>query len=283
MPDAAQSDTRFSARFWGVRGSISCPGPDHARYGGHTSCVEVRCGGHLFIFDGGSGLRVLGESLMAQGGLVEADVLLTHSHIDHIIGIPFFRPFFDSLNRFSLYAGHLKPEKGGLRGALGDFMQAPLFPVPPGIFDATIDYKDFVPGATLRPRDGVVIHTAPLNHPNGATGYRVEFAGKSLCYVTDTEHVPGEPDARIIELIRGADVVIYDATYTDDEFAKYVGYGHSTWQEGVRLAEAADVGRLVIFHHDPNHVDTFMDAVAEEAAAIRPGTVVAREGMTLRL
>lgn len=280
MSESPVSPQQFLARFWGVRGSISCPGPTHARYGGHTSCVEVRCGDRLIILDGGSGLRCLGDVLGAEHP-IEGDMLLTHSHIDHIIGIPFFQPFFQSKSAFRLWAGHLDHGSGGLRAALGGFMQAPLFPVPPQVFDAALEYRDFDPGATLELGDGVRIRTAPLNHPNNATGYRVEFGGRSICYVTDTEHVPGEPDQNILGLIAGADVMIYDSTYTDAEFPEHVGYGHSTWQEGVRLAEAAGVGRLVIFHHDPSHTDDIMDTIAEEAAAMRPGTVVAREGMTL--
>jgi phosphoribosyl 1,2-cyclic phosphodiesterase len=236
----------------------------------------------LFVLDGGSGLRPLGETLVKHGP-VDGDLLLTHSHIDHIIGVPFFQPFFDPKNHFRLWAGHLESTSGGLRGALGAFMQEPLFPVPPDIFDATIDYHDFKPGETLHPCADIVIRTAALNHPNGATGYRIEFAGRSVCYVTDTEHVPGAPDQNVLRLIAGADLVIYDATYTDEEFPAHVGYGHSTWQEGVRLVEAAGAQRLVIFHHDPAHDDTIMDIIAEEAASTRPGTIVAREGMLLSL
>ena len=149
------------------------------------------------------------------------------------------------------------------------------------IFSAQATYGDFIAGETLTPRPGVTLRTAPLNHPNGATGYRVEYGGKSICYITDTEHTPGKPDRHILDLIAGADIVIYDSTYTDEEFPRYVSWGHSTWQEGVRLADAAGAKRLVIFHHDPSHDDDFMDAVAGEAERTRPGTLVAFEGMTL--
>jgi phosphoribosyl 1,2-cyclic phosphodiesterase len=127
----------------------------------------------------------------------------------------------------------------------------------------------------------VRLRTAPLNHPNGATGYRIEYGGQSICYVTDTEHKEGQRDQAIVDLIRDSDIVIYDATYTDDEYPKYRNWGHSTWQEGVRLCDAAGAKRLVIFHHDPSHDDAFMDGIAKAAEAMRPGTVVAREGMVL--
>jgi phosphoribosyl 1,2-cyclic phosphodiesterase len=269
----------FSVQFWGVRGSIACPGPDTVRYGGNTSCLEIRCGGRLFIFDAGTGLRLLGQALMEQGD-VDADLYLTHTHFDHVCGLPFFAPFFVPGNQLRLAAGHLKPETD-LKQVLVEMMIAPLFPVPPSIFQAQVSYTDFTAGETQSPGDGVVIRTAPLNHPNRATGYRVEYDGRSICYITDTEHVIGTPDRNILGLIQGADLVIYDSTYTDDEYPTYAGFGHSTWQEGVRLADAAEVKTLVIFHHEPTHDDDRMDAIAAEAAALRPGTIVAREGMVL--
>ncbi len=269
----------FFVRFWGVRGSIACPGPDTIRYGGNTSCLEIRCGSRLLIFDGGTGIRALGHHLDRQGP-VDADLYFTHTHIDHIQGLPFFGTAYKEGNSFRLWAGHLKPDYT-LKQVLSEMMMEPLFPVPISIFGAQISFNDFDCGRTLNPGPGIVLRTAPLNHPNRATGYRVDYKGKSICYVTDTEHLPGRPDARVLELIEGADIVIYDSTYTDQEFPKYVGWGHSTWQEGVRLCERAKAGRLVVFHHDPCHGDAFMDSVAAEAEKARPGTVVAREGLTL--
>jgi phosphoribosyl 1,2-cyclic phosphodiesterase len=170
-----------------------------------------------------------------------------------------------------------------LHRVLREFMMAPLFPVPPEIFKAGIEYRDFKGGETLTPSEGVTVRTAVLNHPDGATGYRIEYGGKSICYVTDTEHVPGSPDRNVLSLIEGADIAIYDCMYTDDEYAKsYVGWGHSTWQEAVRLCKPAGVKKLVVFHHDPDHDDDKMDAIGREVAAAMPGAVVAREGMELR-
>ena len=169
-----------------------------------------------------------------------------------------------------------------LRYVLSEMMMAPVFPVPINVLGADLSFHDFHAGETLRPAPGIALRTAALNHPNGATAYRVEYAGKSICYVTDTEHVPGRPDESVLGLIDKADIVIYDSTYTDDEFVAHLGWGHSTWQEGLRLAEAAGVKRLVIFHHDPAHDDAFMDKIAAEAERRRPGTVVATEGLILR-
>lgn len=270
----------FFVRFWGVRGSIACPGPEHQRYGGNTSCLEVRCGGHVLVFDAGTGIRYLGDNLNGQTPLA-LDIYLTHTHHDHIVGLPFFGPMFEPKNSVNIWAGHLQP-KLTLHGALCQFMKAPLFPVPPKIFNADVAFKDFRAGETLTPAPGITLRTAPLNHPNGATGYRVEYEGGSICYVTDTEHLPGTPDANVLGLIAGADIVVYDATYTDEEFPRYKSWGHSTWQEGIRLCERAKVKRLVLFHHDPSHDDAFMDGVAQAAEQSRPGTTVAREGLVLR-
>mgnify|MGYP000952894031 CR=1 FL=1 len=270
----------FFVRFWGVRGTIATPGAANIRYGGNTSCIEMRCGPHLLIFDAGTGLRELGKTLEGAGPF-EADLFFTHTHLDHVAGLPFFRPFFDSGNRLRLWAGHLQPGRT-LNEVLCRIMSAPLFPVPFEVLSTSVTTTDFRHGDLLTPHPQVRIRTIPLNHPDGATGYRVEYGGKSVCYVTDTEHSMGRLDQNIVDLIKGADLFIYDCTYTDAEFPQYVGWGHSTWEEGARLADAAGVKTFVIFHHDPDHGDSFMDRVATEAERRRPGTVVAKEGLVLR-
>ena len=270
----------FFVRFWGVRGSIACSSPDTVRYGGNTSTLEVRCGDDLLILDAGTGLRYLGDSLSA-GAAIHAHMLLTHTHLDHICGMPFFKPAFTAENTFGLWAGHLREGKA-VRDVLAQMMAAPLFPVPPDIFRAEITFHDFRAGEMIKTYDGVSIRTAPLNHPNGATGYRIEYQGRSICYITDHEHDRGPCDAVLVELIRDAEIVIFDATFTDDEYAHCAGMGHSTWQEGVRICDEANVQQYVVFHHNPEHDDDFMDGIAREVAVVRPGSVVAREGMVLR-
>ncbi len=270
----------FIVRFCGVRGSIAAPGPHTARYGGNTSCVEMRCGGRLLVFDAGSGIRLLGQHLQQEGHPADLDLLFSHSHLDHIVGLPFFAPCYDARSRLRIWAGHLKPPSG-IESVLSKMMAAPLFPVPIGILAAKLTFNDFTAGDTLTPHPGIDIRTAPLNHPNGATGYRVEHGGKSVAYITDTEHQPARRDRNVMRLVERADLMIYDSTYTDDEYPAHRDWGHSTWQEGVRIADAAKVGRLVIFHHDPDHDDAFMDGIAAAAAARRPGTVVASEGLVL--
>ena len=268
-------------RFWGVRGSIACPGPETVRYGGNTSCVEVRCGERLLILDGGTGLREFGNELMKQSGPVDADLFYSHTHFDHICGLPFFAPCYLKGSKIHLWAGHLLPDNQ-LETVLCGMMMAPLFPVPMALLQQQVSFNDFRCGETLQPYPEITLRTGPLNHPNRATGYRVEYGGKAVAYITDTEHTGNGLDPNVLALVDHADVMIYDSTYTDEEFPDHVDWGHSTWEEGVRLADAAGVKTLVVFHHDPGHDDAFMDRVATAAAAMRPGTVVAREGMVLR-
>ena len=273
------SPSDFFVRFWGVRGSIACPGPDTAIYGGNTPCIEIRCGSDLLVFDAGTGLRELGKSI-ATAGITDVDLFLSHTHVDHIIGLPFFCYAFKPENALRVWSGHLD---GGrtTESVLRQFMSEPLFPVPVDIFGADVSYRDFAAGETLTPRDGVTLRTAALNHPQNATGYRVEFAGKSICYVTDTEHFEDGPDRNILGLIDGADIVIYDSMFSDAEYPDYKGWGHSTWEEGARLCEAANVGTFVVFHHLPDRTDADLDVLAQVVDRMRAGSVVAREGMTL--
>lgn len=273
------SSDEFSVRFWGVRGSIACPGPETVRYGGNTPCVEIRCGGRVLMFDAGTGAREMGDRLIDEG-ISEADLFLSHTHIDHINGFPFFSFAFNPQNRLRVWAGHLNSELT-VESVLRSFMSAPLFPVPVDTLKGCVALKDFKAGETLSPHQGTTIKTAPLNHPNGATGYRVEHGGKVICYVTDTEHVPGKPDQIILQLIDGADIVIYDATYSDEEFPQYQGWGHSTWQECLRLCREAGVKVPVIYHHLPGRNDDVLDTLAEAVEREFPGAILAREGVTL--
>ena len=185
--------------------------------------------------------------------------------------------------RFRVLAGHLA-DAGGIHSVLASQMAQPTFPVPLAALKAEMSYEDFRAGDVLTglfPR--LVVRTAPLRHPNGATGYRLELGGRVVCYITDTEHVPGQVDQNVLTLIDGADLVIYDSTYTDDEFPSKIGWGHSTWQEGVRLCQQAGAKRLAIFHHNPDHVDSLMADLEAEAKQTWSGTMVCRDDMVVTL
>jgi phosphoribosyl 1,2-cyclic phosphodiesterase len=274
-------DEDFWVRFWGVRGTVPCPGPGTVRYGGNTPCIEVMCGRERLIFDAGTGIRALGASLAGADHL-DSHIFLTHTHMDHITGFPFFGPAYNQNNRFQIWAGHLAAQNGNVRSVLSAIMSKPIFPVPLRIMHACMAFHDFNAGETLTPLPGIALRTAPLNHPDGATAYRIEYAGRSICYVTDTEHREGELDRTIIDLIGGSELVIYDSTYTEDQYPHYRGWGHSTWNEGARLCDVAAAGRLIAFHHDPDHTDADLDRIAEDMARVRPGSLVASEGLVLR-
>ncbi len=268
-------------KFWGVRGSIACPGRGYLRYGGNTSCVEVLAADRRIILDAGTGLCSLGRELAAQGAS-EATLLLSHTHWDHISGFPFFPPAANPAFRLRVLSGHLEPPYT-IQSVLAGQMTYPFFPVPLHVMASRMTFEDFKVGEALDVAQGVTVRTAPLVHPGRATGYRIECGGASVCYITDTEHEPGKPDTTIIDFVAGADLMIYDATYTDEEFDRYKGWGHSTWQEGIRVADAAGVRRLALFHHSHHRTDDDMDLIASAASTRRPGTFVAREGLCLRL
>jgi phosphoribosyl 1,2-cyclic phosphodiesterase len=271
----------FKVKFWGVRGSIATPSPRHIGFGGNTSCIELKVGGRVVILDAGTGIRNLGHWLLRRQ-VTQGDLFLTHTHWDHINGFPFFSPAFKKDHHFTIHAGHLS-DRGGIGNVLASQMAQPFFPVPLDKMGARIESVDFRAGDSFKLGSQIQVRTTPLNHPDGATGYRFEYGGKSLCYVTDTEHIPGKPDQNILGLIEGADLVIYDSTYTDKEFEEHVGWGHSTWQEGVRLCRAANAKALAIFHHDPDHEDAFMETLEAEARQLWSGAFVARENMRVNL
>lgn len=277
-------ENQFIVHFWGVRGSIPCPGPHTVRYGGNTSCVEVRAGGKRLVFDCGTGLHVLGKSLLPQMP-AEAHIFFTHCHWDHMQGFPFFTPGFVKGNTFHIY-GAIAPDGSTIEQRLNDQMLHPNFPVPLQIMQANLHFQDIKAGDEIK-IDDVTVETAPLNHPGEAIGYRVNWKGGTAVYITDTEHFHDRLDENVLWLARDADILIYDSTYTDEEYycehSPKIGWGHSTWEEAVKVAKAADVKQLVIFHHDPSHDDDFLDRVGEQAKEKFSGAIMAREGMEIEI
>lgn len=277
--DAEDTNARsLSVRFWGTRGSLPVPGPRTVRYGGNTCCVEVRLGSRLFFVDAGSGFEAAGRVLC---GAVprQVDLLLSHLHHDHIGGIPFFGPLYMGLGSLRTFCGNL----GGrdARGALDMMFAPPLFPVRLDELPTPVEHVGFTAGDTLRFEDGIAVETCPLRHPGGATGYRFSHGGRSICYVSDIEHEETGPDPRVVAFCESADLVIYDAMFTEAEYPKFRGWGHSTWNAGVDLCRAAGARCMAAFHHGKRHDDDALDRIEVELRQAMPGSFLAREGQTV--
>jgi phosphoribosyl 1,2-cyclic phosphodiesterase len=271
-------------RFWGVRGSVASPGPETARVGGNTSCVSVQCGEQTLILDAGTGLRTLGQSLLTSrpaGTPVQATLLLSHVHWDHIQGLPFFTPLYIPGTSLVI-AGTMPPERSiSLAATLETQMSAPHFPVRLADVGATLGMKNLPSGSAARLGD-VTVTTAELDHPGGVTAYRLDYQGRSLVYATDVEH-GAVLDPRLVKLARGADVLIYDAQYTPEEYPHKRGWGHSTFAVGTEIAHAAGVGELLLFHHDPTRTDDAVETIEARARQLFAATRAAREGMVIDL
>ncbi len=280
----------FSLHIWGARGTLASDSRSAVKYGGNTACVEVHCGSESLLFDAGSGLRAAGEHLKRLGQELDAqglarkklNLLFTHCHYDHISGLPFFAPFYDPKTSIDIWSGHL-PGPDKTRRMIEDYMSPPYFPVGPEVFTAQLTYRDFEPHDVLHPVAEVVVKTLPLNHHNGCVGYRVEFDGRSICYITDTTHIVGAPDESIIEFVENTDLMIYDGTYTDKEFPAFWNFGHSTWEEGVRLAKQAGVKRYCVFHHRPSRSDTQLDEIAAQCKEAFSDSWVGYEGLEIKV
>jgi CheY-like chemotaxis protein len=270
-------------RFWGTRGSIATPGPSTNVFGGNTSCVEiVTNSGKRFVMDCGTGARPLGLHLMANAPKpIEATILLSHTHWDHIQGFPFFVPLFVPGNTFAVCG-----PKGGnaaLPEVLSGQMEYTYFPIELGQLGARIDYRDITEG--WRQIDDVRISAQFLNHPAVAFGYRIEADGASLLYLCDHEpfweplwHSDSEPcklesilhdgDRLHATFMQNADVVIHDAQYTPEEYPAKKNWGHSTWRYVVQIAATAGVKKVFLTHHDPTHNDEFLLDVERKAQAL---------------
>jgi phosphoribosyl 1,2-cyclic phosphodiesterase len=269
---------QLSVHFHGVRGSIAAPGTSTARVGGNTSCVEVIAGDTRIVFDAGTGLRALGDRLITTGPSATT-ILLSHLHWDHIQGLPFFTPIYVPGNWVEVVTGGngVMP----LEAALRRQMSAPFFPVELDDVRGQLRWREPRSGEAFN-IGNVGVTMAKLNHPDPVYGYRLDFAGASIVYATDTEHFACV-DPNLARLCAGADVLIYDAQYTPEEYPGKVGWGHSTWEAAVALATTAGVRQLVLYHHDPRRSDEQVAAIEARAAAARPGTIAAREGAVLHV
>jgi phosphoribosyl 1,2-cyclic phosphodiesterase len=273
----------LKVRFYGVRGSIASCGPDTVRYGGNTSCVLVEADGERLVFDAGTGIRKLGTEIGPSDAPVR--LFFSHLHWDHIQGFPFFTPAFIPGNRIDIHAVRGADDAPGIRETLAAQMTPPNFPVPLDVMRADMRFIDIPVGDTVRAGRAEVRHLT-VDHPNGCVAYRVDLGRQSVVYATDLEHEEGVVNADLVDFARGADLLIYDAMYTPEELHGEAGpprkgWGHSTFDAGAAVAERAGVGNLCLFHHDPSHDDTFMDALDERAKRRLHRTLTAREGLEM--
>ncbi|PQZ27290.1 MBL fold metallo-hydrolase [Ochrobactrum vermis] len=264
-----------------MRGSLPVSGPDFHRYGGNTVCIEMQCGEHRLLFDAGSGLLPAGKSLLAEN-ISNFNLFFSHCHYDHIIGLPYFAPLFDANSTVELWSGHMQG-KMTTRQIVSEFIHPPWFPIEIDACPAKMICRDFLPGDILKPHPGVEIMTRSLNHPNGAIGYRVQWGGRSVALITDTEHEPGVLDPAVLELIQGVNLFLYDTTYTDEEMPLRAGYGHSSWQHAIRLARTAGAKNVAFIHHSPLRTDAEIEAIDRLAASQFAGAFSAREGQIFDL
>jgi phosphoribosyl 1,2-cyclic phosphodiesterase len=270
-------------RFWGVRGSLPTPGRKTVRYGGNTPCVEVRLPkNNLVIFDAGTGIKDLGDTLIAKGESVTGFIAISHPHWDHIQGFPFFKPAFISGNELTLIGPRSK--NATLRAAIASQMNKVYFPIQLSELKAKIHFVQ-IKEQTVQLYDATLTSLF-VNHPAFALGYRLTMGGKSVVYISDNEpfdrevakslrnvdkHIVdkylaerGDPNRRVAEFARGADILIHDTTYTPEEYVSHVGWGHSHYLFALSLAEQAGVKKLVLFHHDPSHDDDKIDEILDK-------------------
>ena len=267
--------------FWGVRGSVPVSGKGFEKYGGHTLCTFFRsAAGRLLIIDAGTGIRRLGERLMVEGGSskLRIDILLTHFHLDHIIGLPFFAPLYSHRTSVTF---HSPFPAGETERYLSGLQSGRYFPIG---FKETGARKSFrkmeESGTKIGP---LKVTFCPLVHPQGSVAYRVEEGGGSVVTATDTEPPEDGFDGRLAAFIQDATFFIYDAMFTPKEYRKRQGWGHSTWLEGTKLARTAGVKNLVLSHFNPDHNDRRVAELVRSARKVFPRTTGAREGRTLRL
>lgn len=287
--------TDIRVTFWGVRGSTPAPGPSTVRYGGNTSCTEIRFGDELVIVDSGTGIRELGMSLLAEfkEKPITGSILVGHTHWDHIQGFPFFTPLYIPRNHFTVYS--VRGAGKSLEQIFKGQMEADYFPVPMKSLACDLRFVELEDNLRL---GEVTVRYQFLNHPGVAIGFRFEYLGKVVTYISDHEtfcRLSGDNDAArkqdrgIVEFARGSDLLISEAQYDEEEYKLKRGWGHSTFDDAVDRGVASGARQLTLFHHDPVHTDELMDAYLEACRAriLKAGSTMlctaAREGETITL
>ncbi|MBC7473329.1 MAG: MBL fold metallo-hydrolase [Candidatus Sericytochromatia bacterium] len=302
----------FKIKFRGVRGSIPVPGKNTLRYGGNTTCIEVRVDGHLIIFDSGTGIISLGQEMMSTFMAMDENVrannpmnavmLFTHTHLDHLIGLPFFTPIF--IGSTKLYMFGAKYDDNDFKNALSMSMHSPLFPVEFDNLHSMRDVKNIKEGDVILLKKGIkepeiqnifrptvpfpddavkiYVHQSYAHPCDGTLVYKIEYKSKTMVFATDIEGYKS-PDSRLVKFSKDVDILIHDAQYTNEQYNSSQGFGHSTMEMATDVAKAANVKKLYLFHHDPRHTDDNLDAILLETKKLFSETYMAMEGEEIDL
>lgn len=270
--------------FYGTRGSTPIAEADYTQTGGNTACILVTFDtGRIAILDAGTGIRKLGKDLLARSHEQYDNIFigLSHTHWDHIQGFPFFKPAYDPRRHFTIFICGKGRHTKKLKSIFSGQMQRCYFPVPLDKMGAKVTFLEHDIPKYVHP-SGVEIVASQHNHPGGAYGYRIMEEEKILVYCTDVEY-GGKIDPNVVNLSRNADLLIHDAQYTPDELKEKKGWGHSSWMQAIEVAEQAEVKRLALFHHDPEHNDGFLLNMEKECQKRFPASFLAREGAVIKL
>src|SRR5215468_1772697 len=296
MPSVPASSSSPQIKFWGTRGSIAVPGPETLRYGGNTTCVELRADGEIIVLDAGSGIRPLGIALEREFQVrpIKLSLLITHAHWDHIQGFPFFKPAYDSKNEIRIFG--FDGAGATFREIMTEPMRSPFFPITMRELSARMDINKL---SEMKFSLGKVdIQASFVNHPGVCAGYRIFTSGGSIAFLPDHEsyefflhsargkqlsreqgrEIAADQHAALVEFLRGSDILVLDAQYTDHEYKTHVGWGHGSISSAVSLALEAEVQTLLLFHHDPNHDDHVVDMMVKSAREL-----VAKSGRSLEV
>jgi phosphoribosyl 1,2-cyclic phosphodiesterase len=275
----------LTVRFWGVRGSIPTPGPDTVIYGGNTSCLEIRADERLVIVDLGSGVHPLGDWLIENDlktkGKIKADILLSHTHWDHVMGFPMFNPIYTPGTEFNII-GPATLESNDLKATIENQLSTQYWPVQPDRLDATIKYKQ-IKETTVDLGAGLTVRSKFLNHPLPCFGYRINYKGKSIATVFDHElFLTAEENEKVRQFIKGADIVIHDAQYKQEEYPNHVGWGHCTYEQVMQHTAGLDIKKLIFFHHESSRKDSELEQIEKSYADSKePEIMIAKEGLVV--
>ena len=267
-------------KFWGVRGSFPSPRKDTIKYGGHTSCIEIRTSDNdLIILDMGTGMIDLGHSMIKEQNAPKiAYAIISHYHWDHLFGFLGFNPLFNSDFTFNMYG---KEDKMTPQEIIQYIQNHTFWPVDISMLEADINLNVF-PEEGLAIKDDISITSSLHGHPNGANSYKINIKDKIIAYSTDCEH-PKELNKNIIENAKNSDILIHDAQYHDSELEKYKGWGHSSWEQALEVARLSNTKKLILFHHDPFRSDDELDQIEKKAQQIFPNTIVAKQDLEIIL